>query len=213
MRFTLSCIVFLFWAGTADASFINTRSVEVCTIPLPVTSHIRINRLLLNTKHIYLKVAGKTFGTPFTKEKTYFGGEAHLYTEDPFFKKFKGQGEKCYPTSFHSTDREEDYQKRLSCIASKMSIESSEDLNRRDWYPIFDYHALKNNCGSMANFVVECAKGEFTESINYSVGDRVEDDKAAFIVHQRAGYPIKFLSNYGDICQLALDECEEINNI
>lgn len=195
------------------AGFLPTDLVEVCTIPLPVTNHIEINRMIFNTKHVYLKTLGNTFGTPFTIKGSYFGGDAYLYTEDIFYEQFKGQGEKCFPTHHMSTENADNFQKRLSCIAKKMAINTNFEPIDREWYPVFDYHFLKNNCGSMANYLVECAGGKITKKINYSIGDSVKPEKEAKIVELISGYESTALSSYGEICELALLECEnELEN-
>lgn len=194
-------------AHAYQTEYLSTRKVEVCTIPLPVTSHIVINRMIFNTKHIYLKVNGKTYGTPFTTKGTYFGGDAHLYSDDILYLRTKAEGEECFPTHYFYED-EEKYAKKLHCIAEKMTYPNKEQEGLRSWYPVFDYHVLKNNCGSMANYIVECAGGKILKKMNYSIGDVVEPTKDAKIITIDSEYESTLQSSYGEICQKALDECE-----
>ncbi|MFA5582597.1 MAG: hypothetical protein WDA09_00150 [Bacteriovoracaceae bacterium] len=205
-----SLITLLLFMTTFNVlGYVTTTKVEVCTIPLPVTSHIVINRMIFNTKHIYLKVKGETFGTPFTAKGSYFGGDAFLYSEDIFFKRFNGEGEECFPVHHRQIDLEENFEKRLHCIAKKMTVHQKTDLEDRQWYPIFDYHFLRNNCGSMANYLVECAEGKILKKINYSIGDKVEDDHPAKIMSTYDESDEGISSTYGEICQIAKNECEE----
>jgi len=205
-----SLVAFLLLMTTISAwGYVSTTKVEVCTIPLPVTSHIVINRLVFNTKHIYLKVKGETFGTPFTAKGSYFGGDAFLYSEDIFFKRYKGEGEECFSVHHRQLDLEENFEKRLHCIAKKMTVPQKKTSSERLWYPVFDYHFLKNNCGSMANYIVECAEGRILKKINYSIGDKVEDDHPAKIMSTYDSSENGISSTYGEICQIARDECEE----
>lgn len=203
-------LIFLTFNASAQeeySDYLNTSLVEVCTIPLPVTSHIVINRMIFNTKHIYLKVRGQTFGTPFTAKGSYFGGDAYLYSEDIFYARHQGEGEECFPTQFRPEDLEEDFEKRLLCLARKMIVPKKDSPDERSWYPVFDYHFLKNNCGSMANFLVECGGGKILKKINYSIGDKVEPTKEAKIIISDSPYESSIQSSYGEICQMAQDEC------
>lgn len=205
-------LIFISFSAAAQEEFqdfVSTSKVEVCTIPLPVTSHIVINRMIFNTKHIYLKVRGQTFGTPFTAKGSYFGGDAYLYSEDIFYQRHRGEGEECFPTHYSADDLEEKFERRLLCLAKKMVVASSKENETRQWYPVFDYHFLKNNCGSMANYLVECSGGKILKKINYSIGDKVEPNKEAKIIMIDSPYESTLQSSYGEICQIALDECQD----
>src|SRR5690606_8639589 len=132
------------------ATFEKTDSVELCTIPLPVTQSSGVNRLMLGMKHVYLKVAGKTYGTPFTSKGAYLGGDAYLYTDDIFFKdqSLTQNVERCYPVKKKLHDTHEHFARRVECVAEKMAV-SSDSLSLKEfkkWYPVFDYHFLNNNC-------------------------------------------------------------------
>lgn len=207
-------VTLLIGIGKANAQevefvgYLPTQKVEVCTIPLPVTNHIEINRMIFNTKHVYLKVEGQTFGTPFTAQGSYFGGDAYLYTEDLFFEQFHAQGEKCFPTHHSVAETEDAFARRLLCISNKLAINTKMESVDRQWLPIFDYHFLKNNCGSMANYLTECAGGKITKKINYSIGDVVAASKEAKIVELISGFEATSISSYGEICELAQLECE-----
>jgi hypothetical protein len=186
--------------------------VEVCTIPLPVfDGYPELNRYLLGTKHIYIRVNGKTYGTPFTAKHTYFGGDAYLYSEDLYARNEELlRHEKCFKVLRPEALDESAFARKLECISGKMTMpfkSTNPDLSRQ-WYPVFDYHGINNNCGSMADYLVSCGGGKIRKLINYSVGNKVPLSKKAKIVSMVEEGKVES-STYGEICQKALLECEE----
>lgn len=192
-------------------SYMASADVEICTIPLPVTGSTVVNKLLLGTKHVYLKIDGKTYGMPYTAKKTYFGGDAYLQTEDPFRGKY-GKGEKCKSVTISDERDQVEFKQKLKCIADKMAIPldpTIEQLAQRDWYPRFDYHVFGNNCSSMVSYLLTCAGEDVNLHFNFGVGDEVPMSKEAKIVYSTNDPKLKTVkySSYGEICQMALDEC------
>lgn len=195
--------IFLFLSVTSMAN----EWAQVCSIPLPVTKSSGLNRLLLGTKHVYLRIGKDTFGTPFTNNHTYNGGAAYLYDGDPLYKKGP-KGEKCYPIKSVKAETQQKLAKRLKCIAKKMAYHPQKKLTN-EWYAVFDYNFLTNNCGSMVNYLLQCAHAKPTKRFNFGVGDEVQSYKSALIrTAERANYN-DVLTDYGDICRKALDECED----
>lgn len=185
----------------------STESVEVCIIPLPVFEATRLNRLLLGTHHIYIKVNGKTYGTPHTIDQTYFGGDAYLYSEDLYARRAElVKDERCFPVlrPWDVDDRE--FSENVECIAERMKAPAKGSADSRSWFPVFDYHGLKNNCGSMADYLVSCGGGKIGKLFNYSVGDRVSLNKRAKIQGLADASDVQE-STYGEICELAQREC------
>lgn len=191
----------------ASEEFIETTSVQVCTIPLPVTDIPAVNRAFMGTKHIYIRMGEKTYGTPYNKKKSYFGGDAYLYTNDLFWSKLP-DGEKCYSVKRRSEDSDEAFAKRTKCIADKLARPDSNNGLKKDWYGVFDYHFLKNNCGSMAKYLISCAEGKAEFNFNFKVGDEVDDSTPGKIVTMSSDEEYEEPSTYGDICLKASTECE-----
>lgn len=211
MRRILFIIIFLLPAMASAVPMKLTDLVEVCTIPLPVFQRQRMNQLLLGTKHIYIRVNGKTFGTPFTAKHTYFGGDAYLYSEDIYARDEENlKQEKCFKVLHPETMNGNEFAKKVECISEKMTnpLKSSHSDLTRSWYPVFDYHGLNNNCGSMADYLVSCGGGQVRKLINYSVGNKVPLSKKAKIVTMGEEEKVD-VSSYGEICEKALLECEE----
>lgn len=118
IAFFILSLLLIVPAAMATEDFIKTNAVQVCTIPLPVTDSPVVNRAFLGTKHIYIRVGEKTYGTPFNKNGSYFGGDAYLYTNDLFWSKLP-DGEKCYSVERRSKDTDEAFSQRTICIANK----------------------------------------------------------------------------------------------
>lgn len=208
---SLGIFILIFLPALAAASPMKlTDLVEICTIPLPVFERPRLNQYLLGTKHIYVRVNGKTYGTPFTARHTYFGGDAYLYSEDLYARQEKlRKQEKCFKVLAPESIEEVEFARKVECLAEKMTMpyKSTHPDLTRSWYPVFDYHGLNNNCGSMAEFLVGCGGGKVRKLINYSVGDKVPLTKKAKIVSMGEAEKVES-STYGEICQKALQECE-----
>lgn len=180
--------------------------VQVCTIPLPVTSSAGMNSLFLGTKHVYLRIGNDTFGTPFTTNRTYNGGSAYLFDGDPLYKN-NPKKEKCYSVEALNNQTQDELAKKLKCIAKKMSYNPKKKATG-EWFGIFDYDFLQNNCGSMVNFLLECAQAKSTKTFNFGVGDEVQAYKEAKIRSYKKTYYDDETSDYGDICSRAIEECE-----
>lgn len=203
----LLALLFLVPGFASAVPMTATDSVQVCVIPLPVFEATRLNRLLLGTNHIYIKVNGKTFGTPHTANHTYFGGDAYLYSEDLYARRSElVRDEKCFPIQRPEEVSDEDFTAKIDCIAEKMKVLEKGSTDQRSWYPIFDYHGLRNNCGSMADYLVRCGGGKIGKLFNYSVGDRVPLKKMAKIQSTTESSEVQ-ISSYGEICEKALLEC------
>jgi hypothetical protein len=203
-------ILFISLLFSTAAFATSTDAVQVCTIPLPVFENTQINRMILGTKHIYLKVGGKTYGTPHTARGTYMGGDAYLYSEDLYARNPElRRGEKCFGVNRPKKVSDERFASKLACITEKftMPYQSTDPDLSRTWYPVFDYHGLYNNCGSMADFIITCGGGKFKKFINFSVGNKVPLTKPAKIVSMIDSSDVQ-MSTYGDICQKALAECD-----
>lgn len=192
-----------------EQKFTTTDLVQICTVPLPVSKYKTVNRMLVNTKHVYLKVNRKTYGTPFTIKQTYMGGDAYLYTED-IFRKANIDYEVCYNVRHKAEETSEAFAKRTACIANRLAVqEKHKPENAERWFPVFDYHFMSNNCGSMVNYLLSCSGGQtIRKTINYSVGDKVEAEKEAKIGDVSSGQLEMIPSTYGEICEKALTECE-----
>ncbi len=187
-----------------------TDLVEICTIPLPVFERVRLNQYLAGTKHVFLRVNGKTYGTPYTAKHTYFGGDAYLYSKDLYARDRKNlRHERCFKVLRPKSVDENDFAKKVECLAEKMTMpfkSTNPDLTR-SWYPVFDYHGIKNNCASMVDYLVSCGGGGVRKLINYSVGNKVSLFKKAKIVSMVEEGKVG-ISTYGEICEKALLECE-----
>lgn len=185
--------------------------VEICTIPLPVTKNPNVNKKMLGTTHVYIKINGQTYGMPYTVKRTYFGGDAYFYKEDPFYEDY-GQDETCRKIKVADPDERAEFTRKIQCIANKISVplNNIKELGTRDWFPIFDYHALQNNCASMVSYLLECAGKRRHLHYNYNVGTQVEMSKEAKIIYPDNDSLINrtVFSNYGEICEMAKDECE-----
>jgi hypothetical protein len=192
-----------------EGDFTETNAVEVCTIPLPVTGSTLVNRAFLGTKHVYVRVGGKTYGTPFNAKYGYFGGDAYLYTDDILWERMP-KGEVCYPVKRRVEDNDAAFAKRTKCIADKLARPTFKNMLKKDWYGVFDYHFLKNNCGSMAKYLVSCAGGSADIKFNFKIGSDVEATKPAKMVSTSSeGFQGRSeQSTYGDVCLRASTECE-----
>ncbi len=208
----IGLFILIFLPAIASANPMKlTDLVEICTIPLPVfKGRPGLNQYLLGTKHIYVRVNGKTFGTPFTAKHTYLGGDAYLYSEDLYTRNAKLlKQEKCFKVLRPETLDETEFARKIECLSEKMTMpykSTNPDLTRT-WYPIFDYHGIKNNCGSMVDYLVSCGGGKVRKLINYSVGNKVSPSKKAKIVSMVEEGKVEN-STYGEICQKALLECK-----
>ena len=231
MKSTLMCVsLFMLCASTfaqedflpreeqvtapVDLDYELTDTVQICSIPLPVTSSVLINKAMLGTKHVYMRIGEDTFGTPFTDKQTYFGGDAYLYNQDPFFYKTQGKGETCFPVKRSKDMTDERFLRKATCLAKKLSVPLKfleyRTKNTTRWYPVFDYHGVKNNCSSMVDYVVRCADGKVDKNFNFKVGGKVSDTKpAGIIIYNKSGPNGRIDSTYGEICELAKRECED----
>lgn len=164
---------------SADENYISSKNVLQCTSVLPFTliQGGAITGALSQARHGWLQVFNDTYGMPFTKKGNYLGGEAVIETPDPFVdKRTKMRGVVCTPIQHHVDIDPLDFDRNLSCLAKKLSY-NSEILNSERWFPVLDYHALKNNCIAATDLIVSCAGGKQTQFPNFGIGDHLDSDR------------------------------------
>ncbi len=189
-------------ARAHEKGFVYNPAILQCTGALPVTGAQYLGGLAAVTqlKHTWLQLNQRTYGMPYTLNKTFFGGDAVITSPDGFQWESL-QDVACVPVLQPETETQFDFEKKFSCIIDKAS---TAQLGTQTRQLILSYSAFKENCLGAVRFVTECAGGKISQTPNLDVGGRLSPTQEAKFRYKDAA----IMSAYDEIFRAfeALDQ-------